>query len=221
MDHILCCAAMRNFFQNLKIRLPDTVKAFCIKIAVLFIAWELLYGFLLLPARIPDEQITVLTAAGSAKLLNLIYPSDKLEFRAFKDNIPNQNNISNQNNIPNQKPLQIALPVNTMVAVYRNNKKVIGIADGCNAFELQVLFVGIILCMSRINKRTLFFIFCGVPLISVLNMLRCALIGWLNISRQIDLSIFAHHYLFKIILYGLIFFIWMVYAEKQSAHVTA
>ncbi len=188
----VCC--MTSFVKDLKIKLPLSVKWFCIKIALLFTAWQLLYLFVLLPARIPDKQITIATAAGTSKVLNWLYPHDDLRY----------------------KPAESAIPMNTMVAVYINRQKVIGIADGCNAFELQVLFIGILLSISRIRPLTILYILVGVPLITVCNILRCSLIGWLNINQHISLSNFAHHYLFKILIYGLIFYMWKLYAENKS-----
>lgn len=190
---------MIPFIHNVKIKLPATVKWFCIKIVLLFTIWELLYTFILLPSRVPDTQITNITAVGTAKILSWFYPNDQLSI----------------------KPAAAAIPVNTMVSVYRNCHKVIGIADGCNAFELQVLFVGILLSIDKIKALSFRYILIGVPLISVCNMFRCALIGWLNITQQVNLSNFAHHYLFKILIYGLIFYMWKRYTENKSTYMHA
>jgi exosortase/archaeosortase family protein len=185
--------AMFKFNKN-DFRIPRTVKLFSIKIIFLFVLWEIIYTVVLYPIRIPDKQITEITAAGTAKLLSFFYTQDKFEYRLIEEGGPKS----------------------FKETVYINNQKLIGIADGCNAFELQVLYFGILLCMHQLNRKTIWYSIIGLPLISVCNILRCSIIGWLNISKHLDLSVFAHHYLFKMMMYGLIFFAWVSYSKEKN-----
>ena len=156
-----------------------------------------MYTTVLYPTRIPDAQITAITAVGTAKLLGLFYRNDRLEFRLIEEGEPK----------------------NFKDTVFINNQKLIGIADGCNAFELQILYLGILLCMQQLSRKTFWYCIIGVPVISICNILRCSIIGWLNISRHLDLSIFAHHYLFKMLMYTSIFFAWVSYSSVKKFHV--
>jgi exosortase/archaeosortase family protein len=182
--------------KDFKFKIPTTVKLFLLKISFLFLSWELLYIGFLSPLRIPDAQITNITAAGTASLLSFFYPSDHFESKA--------------------EPNEIAF--SQKETVYINHFKLIGIADACNALELQVLYVGILVCLQKFSLKTVAFILIGVPIISICNIIRCSIIGWLNITRHLDLSVFAHHYLFKIIMYGLIFFTWVLFTNEKGTY---
>jgi exosortase/archaeosortase family protein len=183
-----------SIFQIDDLQIPSSVKLFAIKIIILFVLWEIIYTTVLYPTRIPDGQISAITAAGTAKLLSLFYRYDKLEFRLVEEGEPKYFKDT----------------------IYINDQKLIGIADGCNAFELQVLYLGILLCMQQLSRKTFWYFIIGIPVISICNILRCSIIGWLNISRHLDLSIFAHHYLFKMLMYGLIFFAWVSYSNVKN-----
>lgn len=187
---------MFRFHVN-DLQIPRSVKFFSIKIALLFVLWEIIYATVLFPMRIPDSQISALTASGTAKLLHFFYTNDKFESRLIEEGEPK-----------NYKEI-----------VYINKQKLIGIADGCNALELQVLYFGILICMQKPSWKTFWYCIIGLPLISFCNILRCSIIGWLNISRHLDLSIFAHHYLFKMLMYGFIFFAWVSYSSEKKPHV--
>ena len=180
-----------------ELAIPSSVKLFAIKIILLFALWEIMYASVLYPTRIPDGQISAITAAGTVKLLSLFYSNDRLDFRIVEEG--------------EKKHFKDT--------VFINDQKLIGIADGCNALELQVLYLGILLCMQQLSRKTFWYAFIGIPFISVCNIVRCSIIGWLNISRHLDLSLFAHHYLFKMLMYGLIFFAWVSYSNEKKSHV--
>ncbi|MCX6206579.1 MAG: archaeosortase/exosortase family protein [Bacteroidetes bacterium] len=183
-------------FQLNEIQIPKSVKVFSFKIILLLILWEVLYSFILFPARIPDKQLSSITAAGTAKLINLFYPNDLFEYRSLEEGEPKS----------------------FKETVFFNHQKLIGIADGCNALELQVLYFGILICLQKLTHKTLWYSLFGVTLISVCNIMRCSIICWLNISRHLDLSVFAHHYLFKMLMYGLIFWGWVSYSSSKQQH---
>lgn len=179
------------------LQIPRAVKLFCIKIILLFVLWEMLYTTVLFPTRIPDNQLTAFTAFGTAKLLSLFYRNDHFEYRLMEE----------------------GEPLSFKETVFVNKQKLIGIADGCNALELQVLYLGILLCLQKPNLKTIWYLIIGLPLISVCNILRCSIICWLNISQHLDLSVFAHHYLFKLLMYGSIFLAWVSYSSIKKSHV--
>lgn len=181
-------------FRNL---LPPEVKKFTIKVSILFLIWELLYSCILLPERFPDAFFTKITAAGTAYLLAYIFPDQHFVYLTIIESDP----------------------ISIKDTVFVDGNKLIGIADGCNAFELQVLFFGILICLERLQQKTFFYLLIGLPLISVCNILRCTIIGCLNITQHLDLSVFAHHYLFKMIMYSLIFVAWVSYTNEKPRNV--
>jgi exosortase/archaeosortase family protein len=184
-------------FQFDDFQIPGSVKLFAIKVILLFVLWEIIYTTVLFPTRIPDGQLSAITAAGTAKLLGLFYRNDRLDFRLEEEGEPKHFKDT----------------------VYINDQKLIGIADGCNAFELQVLYLCILICMQQLSRKTIWYCVIGIPLISICNILRCSIIGWLNISKHLDLSIFAHHYLFKLLMYCFIFFAWVSYSKAKNHYV--
>ncbi len=194
---INCSESKLNTIAMSSLQIPSAVKLFAIKIMILFVLWEIIYTTVLFPSRIPDGQISAITAAGTANLLSLFYRNDRLDFRLVEEGEPK----------------------NFKDTVFINDQKLIGIADGCNAFELQILYLGILLCMQQPSRRTFWYCVIGVPFISICNILRCSIIGWLNISRHLNLSIFAHHYLFKMLMYGFLFFAWVSYSSVKKSHV--
>jgi exosortase/archaeosortase family protein len=182
--------------RDFKDLLPPEVKRFTIKVAVLFVLWEFFYTCILLPERFPDAFFTKITAAGTANLLAYIFPDQHFEYLTIIESDP----------------------ISIKDTVFVDGNKLIGIADGCNAFELLVLYFGILICLERVQQKTLIYILIGLPLISLCNILRCAIIGWLNITQHLDLSVFAHHYLFKMIMYSMIFVAWVSYTNKKPQH---
>ncbi|MEI8075861.1 MAG: hypothetical protein WCH78_14010 [Bacteroidota bacterium] len=140
----------------------------------------------------PDEQLTNITAAGTAHLLSFVFPDNHFYCQSVIEGVP--------------------VSIKTIVLV--NGIKLIGIADGCNAFELQVIYASILICLQKMHRKTIWYILIGVPLISICNIFRCSIIGWLNITQHLNLSVFAHHYLFKIVMYGLIFLGWVSYTNQ-------
>lgn len=184
-------------FHVIDLQIPRSVKLFCFKIILLFVLWEITYTTVLFPSRIPDSQLSTFTAFGTAKILSFFYQEYDFEFRLIEEGEPK----------------------NFKETVFVNNQKLIGIADGCNALELQVLYLGILFCMQKINRKTFWYCLIGLPLISCCNILRCCIIGWLNINKHLDLSVFAHHYLFKSLMYGFIFIAWVSYSNVKKSDV--
>jgi exosortase/archaeosortase family protein len=91
--------------------------------------------------------------------------------------------------------------------------KIIGIADPCNALDIYVLYIAFLLCFKGMWKRKATFILLGVPYIFLLNIVRCAVIAWLNINYRGWVEI-SHHYIFTSALYLLVFHLWVLYTKK-------
>jgi exosortase/archaeosortase family protein len=93
------------------------------------------------------------------------------------------------------------------------NHKIIGVAPNCNGLELMVLYAGFIFCFPTSNKRMLKFLFFGLIAIFILNVLRCSAIAWLNINYKHWVD-FGHKIAFKVMMYSLIFYIWVLYTKN-------
>lgn len=95
---------------------------------------------------------------------------------------------------------------------YRN-KAILYIADACNGLELLALYIGFLLAVpEKINRKSLYLIM-GSFFIYCMNVFRCIglILLQINSSKHFD---FAHHYLFKVIVYSSILALWHLYMQK-------
>jgi exosortase/archaeosortase family protein len=60
-------------------RVPIEGRNFLLRALGLFIAWKLLYNFVLVPINIPDPQLTLITGKGAAWFLSLFYNNTTFE----------------------------------------------------------------------------------------------------------------------------------------------
>lgn len=172
--------------------LPSVVKKFLLKSLIIFVVWKLLYHLILFPARIPDKQLTNITTYLTQQLLYINYPNATI--------------TSESKDVP--------LPRNI---IYLNNKKVVGIADGCNGLELYVLYIGFLIAFSGSLKKVTQYAIIGVVIIFILNTFRSYAITLLNINGS-SLSEVAHHYIFKLLIYGIMFLLWMRFTKTIEQH---
>lgn len=101
--------------------------------------------------------------------------------------------------------------------VFINGQNTLTVAKACNGLELIVLYIGFLLCLPTNAKRLLAFSIGGFAAICVLNMLRCAALGGMFYNNN-QLADFAHHYIFKLFIYGVTFFLWIWYSKKYRAY---
>ena len=89
----------------------------------------------------------------------------------------------------------------------------VNIDHQCNGLELIVLYLGFILCLPSGWKKMTAFAVVGTVIICLLNVLRCSALAWmfLNMRTAVD---FAHHYAFKLVIYGVVFYAWVLYSKK-------
>ena len=165
------------------IDIPKPIRLFLLKSVIVFTAWQLLYSLVLAPIRIPDNFLTNITAASTAKIMSIFYGHIDAALNAFK------------------------------VILRLNGKKVIGIADPCNALEIYVLYLGFLICYPASARLRVIFIAIGLPAIFVANVVRCCLLVWLNIAHRGWVDI-AHHYIFTALVYLIVFYLWMIYSKK-------
>ena len=100
--------------------------------------------------------------------------------------------------------------------IYLYGVKSVNIDHQCNGLELIVLYLGFLLCLPASWKKMFVFSLTGVIVICFLNMLRCGALAWmfLNMRTVVD---FAHHYAFKLIIYAVVFYGWILYTRTYAA----
>ncbi len=97
--------------------------------------------------------------------------------------------------------------------IYINNKDVIQIAPACNGLELLVLYLGFLLCIPTNKKRFWTFAVSGTIIVTILNVIRCVGLAAMFYHKH-AMADFAHHYLFKLAIYAVIFYMWVLYSRK-------
>ncbi len=175
--------------------IPDGIKKFGVKAFILFIAWKLLYQSILIPIQQPDKWLTETTS-----LLTSIFLSNS-----------RNDGVYSVIHYPSEQLSQYSIISKSIIL--RNNKKVIGISNACDALELIILYTAFLFCFPLKIKRVLCFSLIGIFVIFVCNLLRCIFISSINLSGHLQLADMAHHYLFKLIMYLLIFFGWVWYCK--------
>lgn len=108
-------------------------------------------------------------------------------------------------------------------AVYTGADRLIGIdgssglwiGDNCNGIILFSLFSWFIVAYKGKIKYKLFFIPLGVLSIELLNVLRVVVLAILDTHSR-SWTEFNHTYTFTIIIYGYIFFLWMLWVNRYS-----
>lgn len=172
--------------------LPTAVKKFLLKSLIIFIVWKLLYHVVLFPVRIPDKQLTNITTYLTQQLLYINYP--KATITTESKDVPLPRNI-----------------------IYLNNKKVVGIADGCNGLELYILYIGFLIAFGGSLKKVIQYALIGIAIIFILNTFRSYAITLMNINGS-ALTEVAHHYIFKLLIYGIMFLLWMRFTKTLDQH---
>jgi exosortase/archaeosortase family protein len=92
----------------------------------------------------------------------------------------------------------------------------VSIGHQCNGLELNALFVGFMLCFPSSFKKILIYTLAGFVAIYLLNVIRCAVLAVMYINHN-DLTDFAHHYAFKLVIYAVVFYGWVLYSKKPKA----
>ena len=187
-------AALASSIKTAFGQIPYTLKIFLARVVLLFIAWKLLYLLVLFPSRTPDAQLTRFTTNVTATVYAWFYPDATL---TIKDKV----------DVSNGLPMQ---------QIWKNNEGVITVADGCNGLEVAVLYLGFLVCIPGVKaKRIMAFALLGLAVIFVLNIARVVGLGFVHLYNRQFFDI-AHHYIFKIIIYGVIFYLWMLFVRKSK-----
>ncbi len=177
--------------------IPEQVRYFLRTAFFVFIGWKILYHVFLLPVRFPDKQLTSITTNITAKVFTVIYPTSIIAIHEIKDYSHYDEGIDHSR-------------------IFRDGRSIVGVTDGCNGLELYVLYLGFLFCIPMVPiKRVVKYAAIGLPTLFLMNMLRMLALALLHMYYREYFDI-AHHYVFKIMMYGLVFYIWMLYVKKSG-----
>ena len=178
--------------------MPRMVKLFLIRALVLFIVWESIYLGLLQKDRILDGPLTNLTAELTAKTLDIFYTNSY--FYTLQDT---------------KRTYSDGWFEHEKSVVWKDQQRLIGIADGCNGLNLFMLFLGFILAYPSTIRLKLFMGLGGLIFIFGVNILRCVGLGMVQIHYP-NFTIYAHHYIFNVLTYAVVFFLWIKFSKWAS-----
>lgn len=97
--------------------------------------------------------------------------------------------------------------------IWVNGRPTLTVAKACNGLELIVLYLGFLFCLPTNAKRLIAFVIAGPLIIYGLNVLRCAALAVMFYNNHY-LADFAHHYIFKLVIYAIVFGLWIWYSKK-------
>jgi len=189
-----------NPFSELKTTwqsIPSEVQRFLKRALLIFIIWKLIYHLFLFNGRVIDKPLTDWSTRGAEKLMQVFYPDAKLM-------VKEECNISQELN--NE--------LFCLDFLYMDGRKIVGVADPCNALELYVLYLGFLFAFPASFKRVFLFSIAGIFVIYFANIIRLAALASMNIHR-VNAVDMAHHYVFKMIVYALIFGLWVLFTKKN------
>jgi exosortase family protein XrtF len=181
---------LRRFFLSITLRNMDFSKPltrFLIKAVVLYLGWHLLWYQWIEPDGRVNHYLTYNTAWISQKALNL-FSSSEFTISPFEE----QNTYLFKDKIP-----------------------VVLIEHGCNGLILMVLFAAFVIAFPGPWKTKVWYVPAGILAIYLINSLR--VIG-LALNRMFSNESFEfnHKYTFTILVYGAIFWFWMIWVNRFS-----
>lgn len=166
------------------------VVRFLIKAGVVFIAWTVIYQLWIKPDGSADHFI----------VKQLTHTTDLILGHGGYDMIDNADK-------PSEGAHRYTGIVNTPLVVY--------VGDECNGLNLMALFIGFMFIYPGSWKQKWWFILLGLITIHASNQLRILALTVLSyhLPESVD---FNHTYTFTIIVYGIVFSLWYLWAKKFS-----
>ena len=159
---------------------------FLIKAFGLYLFWYILYDLWLHPKSILDNLVSTNLAYWSSLIINA------LGFIAIDSNAVSTENI-------------------TVIGIDGTHGLWVG--DPCNGITLFALFVGFVVAYPGKIKNKLWFIPAGMLLIHIINILR--IVGLcLVVLYAPDALEFNHTYTFTILVYAVVFWLWLLWANR-------
>lgn len=104
-------------------------------------------------------------------------------------------------------------PFATGIALTINGDVIVRIIEGCNGISVIILFVAFVFAFGKKWKPALLFSFAGAAIIHVLNISRIALLT-IGIYEYPEYKGFLHDIVFPGIIYGTVFLLWFLWANR-------
>ncbi|WP_296682551.1 exosortase/archaeosortase family protein [Flavobacterium sp.] len=187
-----------HYYHSFINETPATIRAFLRNALVVFAVWKVVYLVFLFDNRFLDKPLTDHVGEGTAWALNL-FTTEK----GFSSTSEIKESI-----------FEGQIQILEVAQVRQHGKPIILIADPCNGLELIVLYIGFIVCFPASYLKKGVYIVLGTLIIYWANIIRCSGLIYIKLHYHYDLFQFAHHYGFKITLYGIIFMIWMLFTKN-------
>lgn len=184
--------------KNTWISLPAEIQRFLKSALILFIIWKLLYHLFLFNGRVLDKPLTDLSCKAAYRTVTWCYPQKNWTILFLSEHDP-------------ENPSVITFADYICIS----GRKVLGVADPCNALELYILFAGFIIAFPSSLIRKFIFCMIGFTVIFIANVLRLAGLTMMGMNRIQGTEI-AHHYLFKLIVYCIIFALWIWFTNQKK-----
>jgi len=167
--------------------IPSEVQRFLKRALAIFIVWKLIYHLFLFNGRVIDKPLTDWSTIGAEKIMQVFYPGSRLM-------------VKEECTYPTETPTELVC----FDFIVLNGKKIVGVADPCNALELYILYIGFLMSFPSSLKRVFAFSVIGIVVIYLSNIIRLATLAAMNMHciNAVDM---AHHYVFKMLVYAIIF----------------
>lgn len=179
-----------------KISLPPRVRLFFVRLLVFWVVWFIGYYAWLQPQHQLDRFLTKATGWAAMQLLPLTTGANHF--------------VLQENGLP-----QLAATESSWVHIWWGNRRLVGLADACNALPLMVLYLGFIAAFPARWKWRWLWLISGPMVIFLLNVCRIALLAtlqWYYPNWQLSL----HHWAFNCLIYALIYWSWTKYTHYAT-----
>lgn len=109
----------------------------------------------------------------------------------------------------------LAHPNEPSMKLMLNGKYLARIIEGCNSISVIILFISFVIAFSGKLKSTFLYILSGSVLIYTVNLLRIVILS-LGLYYYPNYSNFLHTVVFPGIIYGMVFLLWIFWANRFS-----
>ncbi len=106
----------------------------------------------------------------------------------------------------------------SFIRLFYNQKYIARMTEGCNAISVIILFVSFVASFSGKLKPTVLFILGGSLVVYFLNIVRIASLCVLMYYFP-EYQPFLHDVVFPLFIYGVVFFLWVLWVIKFSSYV--
>ncbi|OBQ56994.1 archaeosortase/exosortase family protein [Tamlana sp. s12] len=183
--------------NSIKNEIPLPIRLFLGRALLFYIIWEILYSLFIYDSTYLDRALTSHVGEASVSLLN---------------------NLGNMSGFVATDNLDITTNEGENISrfyttISHHGNSILNIANVCNGLTLMALYIGFITCIPANFWRKLKYIILGIIIIDFINILRCVGLIYLREYFHVYFD-FAHHYLFKAIVYTSTFLIWTIFTRK-------